>query len=509
MFVKQNIITSFTFVGFIIIFASYSFSNVLAHEYNIPNSVTLLISKPGAANTEHIYLPLVFSSEENVPPPSPSPTPSPGTHSPKVNAPYFDGDDNFSERAIFWFGQVNPTDNYANVRVGYTAEELLVHLSVFDRLLWYNLTPSSDDLRSWDAVDLYLNLDGNIGNLPGTSAYQFVGQLNWWEDDRENWQAGYRGNGTNWVTSTISFTTTSGWRGNAPNDNTDDRGWTIGYKIPFTSLGLANPPDPGSVWGMALVLHDRDDASGSPIADKSWPEDINTLRPETWGQLSFGLPDFTPPDVSPGGITSIRHKLNGADVPDAHVGGHTVCGQDFWPDFFDGWGDANYAGYEQVNIQNQSDVADWPCYSKYYVTFPLDSIPNGIEIISATLTLHLFGNAGGGSWGDAPDSLIQVLTVAEDWNEAALTWNNAPLGMENVSRTWVYPIDEFPGWPGVPYEWDVSIAAAQAYSDSEPLRLVLYSADSAYHSGKYFISSDTGDWNEVARPSLVVQWGHP
>ena len=81
--------------------------------------------------------------------------------------------------------------------------------------------------------------------------------------------------------------------------------------------------------------------------------------------------------------------------------------------------------------------------------------------------------------------------------------------MENVSRTWVYPIDEFPGWPGVPYEWDVSIAAAQAYTAGEPLRLVVYSADSAYHSGKYFISSDTGDWNEIARPSLMVHWGRP
>jgi len=39
------------------------------------------------------------------------------------------------------------------------------------------------------------------------------------------------------------------------------------------------------------------------------------------------------------------------------------------------------------------------------------------------------------------------------------------------------------------------------------LRLILYSADSAYHSGKYFVASDTGDWNLEGRPRLDVQWG--
>ncbi len=34
----------------------------------------------------------------------------------------------------------------------------------------------------------------------------------------------------------------------------------------------------------------------------------------------------------------------------------------------------------------------------------------------------------------------------------------------------------------------------------------LYRADSAYHSGKYFVFSDTGDWNEAGRPRLEVWW---
>jgi hypothetical protein len=202
----------------------------------------------------------------------------------------------------------------------------------------------------------------------------------------------------------------------------------------------------------------------------------------------------------------IRHNLNGASVVDADVGGGSNCGQAVDPDFFDEWGDSNYAGEGDLNVQNQGDVADWPCFSKYYVTFPLDAIPSGKVILSATLALHQFGNAGYEP-GDALRSLIQVLTVAEDWDEATLTWNNAPLAVENVSRAWVDPLSSFPGWPGVPREWDVSLAVAEAYASGSPLRLAMYSADYAYHSGKYFVSSDTGDWNAVGRPTLTVVWG--
>jgi hypothetical protein len=199
--------------------------------------------------------------------------------------------------------------------------------------------------------------------------------------------------------------------------------------------------------------------------------------------------------------------LNGASVPDAHVGGDTICGAPFDPNYFDGWGDANYSGTAHINIQNQADVADWPCFSKYYVTFPLDAIPAGKVVISATLTLHQFGNAG--DPGQAEPSLIQVLTVDGDWDEATLTWNNAPLAAENIAASWVDPLSEFPGWPGVPSAWDVSRAVAEAYAVGDPLRLALYEADAAYHSGKYFVSSDTGDWNATGRPTLRVLWGDP
>jgi hypothetical protein len=101
------------------------------------------------------------------------------------------------------------------------------------------------------------------------------------------------------------------------------------------------------------------------------------------------------------------------------------------------------------------------------------------------------------------------LTTA-DWNETTIAWNNAPLALQNLGRSWVNPAaPPFPGWPGVPYSWDVSGAVAEAYSHGEPLRLAMYSADWAMNSGKYFSSSDTEDWNAAARPTLQVTWGDP
>ena len=422
----------------------------------------------------------------------------------RVNAPYFDGDVRYSEMAIFWFGQVNSVDNYADVRVGYNDEHVRIDIAAFDRYLWYDTTPTGD-LDEWDAATLYLDLDSDGGNAPADDDYRFVAQINWWEA-RANYQMAFQGDGDDWVVASMPFTTISGWRGENFNRNgseNDDRGWALSFYVPFTSLGLAGPPADGTRWGMAIRMHDRDNATGSPpITDKLWPEASQDTQPHTWGQLVFSPPPYQPASALAEGTTVVSHKLDGAVVADAAVGGHTLCGSglDYWND----WGDSNYAGGNPANIQNQSDISDWPCFSKYYITFPLDALPSGKVILSAKLTLHQIGSAGQPEQREP--SLIQVFTVSEDWSETSITWNNAPLAQENVSSAWVDPTS-FPGWPGLPREWDVSSAAAQAQSAGTPLRLALYEADSAYHSGKYFVSSDTGDWNAEGRPKLTIVWG--
>ena len=171
------------------------------------------------------------------------------------------------------------------------------------------------------------------------------------------------------------------------------------------------------------------------------------------------------------------------------------------------WGNANFAGAESFNIQNQKDVSDWPCFAKYYVQFPLNLVPQGKVIRSARLILHIWG---GSEPTLARPTFLQILEIDENWQEASLTWNNAPLALQNIAGTWVNPQTENPpDWPGVPYEWDVSLAVERAYTHGLPVRLAVYSADRYQHSGKYFSASETGDWNKAARPTLIIDWGNP
>ena len=424
----------------------------------------------------------------------------------RVNAPHFDGDVRYAEMALVWFGCVSSTDNYADVRVGCNDQHIYVNIAVFDRYLWYDTTPAGSDLIEWDAATLFLDLNHDGGSVPALGDYRFIGQLVWWEG-RDEYQAAYLGDGSDWLATDIPFISTSGWRGNAPNDGIDDRGWTLGLYIPFESLGLPGPPPPGATWGMALALHDRDDGAGTLIDDKIWSELMSPEQPGTWAELRFGLPTYTLPPTTASQTTTIRHKLDGTTVADAAVGGtiDNLCPGDpeiIWHQ----WGNANFAGAPNFNLQNQADVADWPCFAKYYVNFPLSTLPPGKAIISATLTLHEWG---GSDPSQAQPSLIQVFTVADDWEETTINWNNAPMAVENVSMAWVEPLASFPGWPGVPWTWDVSGEVAEAYASRESLRLSYYEADAAYHSGKYFVSSDTGDWNAEGRPTLRVRWGDP
>jgi hypothetical protein len=417
----------------------------------------------------------------------------------RVNVPYIGAADPFAP-AIFWLGRVTMSSNYADVRAFYYDGALRVYLHIPDRLLWHDAAPSAATLDAWDAVSLYIDRAGPGGAAPRQTSYRFVKQLGHTGEARS--RAAFRGTGSGWVLDAAAFAASDSWRGNYPNDTVWDVGWQAEFDIPFASLGLTGPASPGTVWGLGVAVHDRDDAAAGPLADQVWPERLQPSRPETWGELRFGRPVHTPSTTTVSGTTVVRRGLGGASVVDAAVGGHTVCGEGMnaWTE----WGNANYAGYAQFNVQNQWDISDFMCFSKFYVTFPLTGVPPGRAIASAKVRLNLFGNAGYVP-GDARPSAIDVLTVAEDWAESSITWNNAPLASENVSVTWVHPVDA--AHPAGPYEWDVSYAVAAAYAAGLPLRLVFYSTDGDYHSGKYFWSSDADDGLAGARPTLEVRWG--
>ena len=432
----------------------------------------------------------------------------------RVNIPYATTAEElqFAETAIFWLGRVNYTENYADVRMAYTSTDLYVRVQIFDRRLWFNEDPSSSPLTSWDSVSLYLDKDGNTGSVPDASSYRFDAQFSGW-GPRTDWQAAYRGQSGNWAVLNQPFVTynelkwENATEGGANNDQ-NNRGWWLEYWLPWAALGLAGPPTAGSQWGLGVAVHDRVVAyPGAMTVDQIWPESMQPLQPSTWGQLRFGQPVYSPPMNLPRDTVTIRHGLNGAQVIDGTAGGDTDCGAGSYPDYFAGWGALTYPGVTRVNVQNQSDVSDWPCYSKYYVTFPLDSVPANKIIISATLTLYQMGNPGGGVWGDPVPSYIQIFTIDQAWNEATLNWNNAPRARENIVGAWVDPLAEYPGYPGIPRTWTLDRAVAEAYAAGVPLRLAVYSADEAYHSGRYFFSSDVEEFNEVGRPTLTIKWG--
>jgi hypothetical protein len=398
--------------------------------------------------------------------------------------------------AIFWFGKVTPTDNYADTRVFYYDGYLKVVLHIIDRRLWEDTAEKVSDIARWDAISLYLNLDGNVGASPNQNSYRLDLELN-------NLQGIYKGNGSDWIRASVPISTTTVWRGDlGPNSNQDDKGWIAYFQIPFSSLGLSTKPATGTVWGFSVAMHDRDDANGSTFQDTVWPETMNPAIPATWGQLHFGVYENTLTPALASRTFTVQNGLNGGVVKDADVGGHTECGgyQASWTQ----WGMLNYAGLSQISIQNQWDIADWPCFSKYYITFSLDSVPKGLTIVSAVVTMYLTGNAGGGEWGPPPDSYIEAFTINEDWYENQINWNNAPLAVENISGSWVYP-KTTTNWPA--YSWEVGKALADAYQSGSPLRLAFYSIDGDYHTGKYFSSSD---WSEVeGRPFLTIKFGDP
>lgn len=424
----------------------------------------------------------------------------------RVNAPHFSDSVPIDQTAVFWFGRVTPHENSADVRVAYRDGALWVHVDSMDQYLWYETTPSASTLTDWDAVTIYVDKRGNTGGTPTLDSYRFDGQLNWWEP-RDNWQTAYRGNGATWVSTPITFTTWSNQYGVVPPNvaGSSYLGWFIGFSIPFTNLGLSGPPPEGTIWGLGIKLHDRDSATGPMEPDKSWPESMSPDQPATWGQLRFGLPGYslTSP-VTRQGTTVIRQGLNGVTVQDAAVGGDTLCGGSL-SDYFVQWGNLNYAHSTVFNVQNVEATSEWPCLSKVYITFPLDSLPTAKSIISATLTLYHRGNPG----PPPGPAYIQVLSVDQSWDENTITWNNAPLARENLGGTWIPPVSDTPPYPGIPYNWDVSRAVAEAYAAGEPVRLAVYSSNSSFSNGRYFHSSDVEDLNAEGRPTLRVAWGVP
>lgn len=435
---------------------------------------------------------------------------------PMIHMPFIDDDNSYnltgsrlSELGVFWFGKVTPNENYSDVRVGYNKYTIVADIATIDQQLWYDAgTPPSKNFNAWDSASIFLSIPGESGQAESLLRLDAMTSYNKWSaDQRITYQNAYRWNGTQWSPIDFRFSTDQDYRG-LFNERGEDEGWNITFRIPFSSLGLPRPPASGSSLRMGIVVYDRDTTSGGAI-NKSWPEGFKELQTSSYGQLTFGYPVFRKPANPKAGSVTIRQSSTDT-VEDASVGGYATCGNNGFNKWTE-WGDRvwNTAPENQAAVvQNQRLIADWPCFSRYYVTFPLSRIPQGKVILSAKLTLTHFG---GSDLSNAKPSYIQILRIDQPWSPSTISWNNAPQAVENYHPgTWVPPYNVgSSGSPGVIRTWDVTQALMDVYSSGEPLRLALYSADSAMHSGKYFRSSETAAWGGAYPPTLTIEWGNP
>ena len=424
----------------------------------------------------------------------------------QINIPYFKTAVPFNQTAIFWFGDVISNDTYTDVRIGYNSSELYVDLQIADRYLWYDTNTASPDVTKGDNAAIYVNTTANGSSLTAQHSYKFQAAVNGYKP-RSNYQQAYSGNGTTWTAAQIPFTTVYGWRGHGFN-GPEDFGWSMTYHIPFSSLGISNAPSQSTIWKLAVKVHNQDNATNTPpLPDKWWPTTGNETDPSGWGKVSFGMPTYQPPNTTSTTPYTVRNGLNSQVVTDGMAGGSLNCGHPVAANRWAQWGTLTYQGAPQINIQNESDISDWDCYSKFYISFPLGSLPTGQGVVNAKVTLYEYANAG--VQGQPNPSYIQVATVNQNWNPQTLSWNTAPLVQENIEsilvNTKTKPV--IPP-PGLTITWDVSLALAQAYAAGQPLQLVFYSTDNQHNSGKYFWSSYVGSYNAAGRPTLQVTLGH-
>jgi hypothetical protein len=444
---------------------------------------------------------------------------------PRVNIPHFSDQVDWGQTAIFWFGkneQGVPSRNYADVRAAYIPEALRIRVTVIDYYLWYKENPTAaDDLTQYDAVAIYLDTDFDQAATPQTDDYTFlIGAHHWPNENATRYHRQARGTGMGWDTTWTGDWTdyeALSWSCNpGPNSNECgiDYGWTAIFTIPWETLGRSGPPSEGTLWGLGVLLHDRDDQPPAGyVAPEPWPETFDADNPATWGELHFGYADYEPPPAVSQGTTMIRAALpEDNTVEDAWLGGGGTCGGGH-----NGGSETNHGDSKDLFVGTEIKPTHFPCFNKSFLRFSLDAIPSDKTIISASMTLHVWSHAG-----ETPDlaqpSWVHLFTISDPWEEMTIHWNNAPLAQENISAIWVNPYSgdrSNPDWPGDPYTWDATQAVAEAYAQDRPLSVAIYGSDGSEHSTKYLTSSETGlgdshpNWNEQGRPTLNIVWGLP
>jgi len=182
----------------------------------------------------------------------------------RIDIPYFNSSPvAFNQTAIFWFGKIDSSHVYADVRVGYNNTELYIDLRIVDNYLWYDTNKQAPNLDAGDNASVYLNIENN-GTLAPT-AYKFQtavsGPQQW-----NTYEKTYTKKGAAWTLANMPFSYAYWWRAQGFN-GTEGAGWSSTYHIPFSSLGLSKAPSQGTVWKLGVRLHNPGNAANTPMPD--------------------------------------------------------------------------------------------------------------------------------------------------------------------------------------------------------------------------------------------------
>lgn len=466
---------------------------------------------------------------------------------PRLYVPHhdFSSDPSWQRTTPFWFGTLGTSGVSAECRAAWTSDGLVLRVVSLDRRIYDEAGPQ-DDPAEWDALTLLVDAGTDSPSVTGTSR-RIVVQAHRQGTDR---QAGYVGQDGNWVPADVVFvplTSASaasiglekGYRGEGRDDS---RGWHVVASLGWDVLGIAMPGASSLTLRVGIIVHDRDDMEGSRVQQARWPsEEMREDDPQTWGLLElvpFAFSDWNasgasssksgaayvighaPAPFAPGTerTVEIRSGIGDVQVQNASIGASGVlCSGD--DDYNFGDGPDSFGGEtrrEYFHVQNQADYADWPCFARAYVRFPL-ALPADAVVVFARLVLHHKQPTSGGDEGER--SLIHAFWTSSalrnsnlPWTTENLTWNNAPLPLENLAGAWGDRTGVMEtGWDDLPeWSWDVTRAVALSRSESS-ISFALFSSDDEYHTGKEFVrSEDFPDWGDPTfRPTLEIVLADP
>ncbi|MBL7147321.1 MAG: DNRLRE domain-containing protein [Nanoarchaeota archaeon] len=212
---------------------------------------------------------------------------------------------------------------------------------------------------------------------------------------------------------------------------------------------------------------------------------FNAPNPPFYSSTNVGIVYLTP-EIS-GQDTTIIIQPGFSNGKDSKVEIGYISGSYYY-------GDINY-GSESLDVYSYHSGSNYGM-TRSYIQFPLSSIPNGVDIESATLSTY-----GYRSWQYPSSTLpIKVCRVTSSWNENTITWNNQP-----SFNTFSYDVTNIYSTTPTWNEWDVTdLVEDWGGSYSNYGLVLLIQAENAITTDTYNFKSSEDNSNN--KPKLSVTY---